>query len=136
MSEARSTGATAADALRSFREAITAWVFEQQLRGETIQLPAPSELFVRIKEETNACDPEGLIRRGAPDDEYEPEVQELVARIREVDRDASDARLARDVFERWFGPKTYRDGRFDAFGVRLYGLRRWMLDEAAPTIDR
>ena len=40
----------------------------------------PDELFERVQSAFNAVDPEGLLRLGFPEDEYNPEVKEICRR--------------------------------------------------------
>ncbi|MFD9947551.1 hypothetical protein ACFWYW_06760 [Nonomuraea sp. NPDC059023] len=47
-----------------------------------------------------AHDPEGLLGMGAPDDEYDPEVRDLVALIRGGEEITSDA--VGTIWNRWF----------------------------------
>ena len=53
----------------------------------------------------NAEDPLGLLAMGAPEDEYDPEVQDFISRSTPV----TQARV-REVFIKWFGEAN---GRLD-----------------------
>jgi hypothetical protein len=57
-----------------------------------------SAYFLAVRAVVNREDPVGLLAIGAPDDEYDPEVQELV-----TTGDAVTAEQVRAVFLRWFG---------------------------------
>jgi hypothetical protein len=39
------------------------------------------ELFMRVRSAFNAVDPAGLLRLGSPEDEYNPEVQDVCRRV-------------------------------------------------------
>ena len=62
-----------------------------------------SEHFLRAREVINREDPIGLLALGAPEDEYDPEVRDLMSRPTPVTR----ARV-REVFLMWFGEDTGR----------------------------
>lgn len=49
------------------------------------------------------ADPAGLLAGGAPEDEYEPEVDDLCALVG-MGREAVTAEAVAGVFDRWFGP--------------------------------
>lgn len=61
----------------------------------------PSAYFLAARTVVNEVDPIGLINIGAPDDEYDPEVEDLI-RWREP---LTPERVA-EVFIRWFGPES------------------------------
>jgi hypothetical protein len=62
-----------------------------------------SEHFLRAREVINREDPVGLLALGAPEDEYDPEVRDLISRPTAVTR----ARV-REVFLKWFGEDNGR----------------------------
>lgn len=88
--------------------------------------PVPTSAFVAIKALVDRADPKNLLRGSCPPDEYEPEVQELAARLDEAHSAAAAERLARDVFGRWFGTETaratYPPHRFDTLAEGLAAL--------------
>lgn len=51
-------------------------------------------------------DPIGLIRIGAPDDEYDVEVSTILPRLREAQSAAEVQKLVHEEFVRWFDPDT------------------------------
>ena len=58
----------------------------------------------RVRAVVNATDPEGLLQMGAPDDEYDPQVDVLVSRL------ARGPLEPPDVLQVWatgFGPDTW-----------------------------
>jgi hypothetical protein len=60
------------------------------------------EWFVRVKAAVDAVDPVGLLGLGAPDDEYDPEVEELAGWLRGGGQ--LTPQVIVDVFDRWFWP--------------------------------
>ena len=60
-----------------------------------------SDYFLAARTVVNDVDPLGLIAAGAPDDEYDPEVQDLIA-----SRAPVTAERVGEVFLRWFGAGT------------------------------
>ena len=79
------------------------------------------EYFLRARAVVNAEDPIGLLAMGAPEDEYDPEVRDLLSRSTAV----TQARV-REVFLAWFGTDS---GRLDGPTVEritagLEALRR------------
>lgn len=64
----------------------------------------PSEYFLRVRAVVNAVDPVGLIALGCPEDEYDPEVRDIVRLGERV-----TAEEVLNVFIRWFGD----DGRME-----------------------
>ncbi len=63
--------------------------------------PVPSAYFLAARTVVNEVDPVGLIDMGSPDDEYDPEVEDLIKWREPV----TPERVA-EVFIRWFGPET------------------------------
>lgn len=57
-----------------------------------------SPFFLAVREVVNAEDPVGLIALDCPDDEYDPEIEDLIKWRTEV----SAAKVS-EVFLRWFG---------------------------------
>jgi len=61
-------------------------------------------LFDAVSAALIAADPIGLIADGAPIDEYEPEVETILPRLKDA-HDASDVEvILHEEFTRWFGP--------------------------------
>ncbi len=70
-------------------------------RGE----PADSDTLVhQVAESLAAADPLRLISRGAPRDEYAPEVRTIVPRLAAATCEADVATIVHEEFVRWFGP--------------------------------
>lgn len=61
----------------------------------------PSGYFLAVRAVVNEVDPVGLIEMGAPDDEYDSEVEDLIKWREPVTAD----RVA-EVFTKWFGPEN------------------------------
>lgn len=57
--------------------------------------------FLASRAVVNEVDPVGLIDMGAPDDEYDAEVEDLI-----MWRDPVTAERVAEVFIRWFGPEN------------------------------
>lgn len=60
----------------------------------------PSAFFLAVRAIVNEVDPVGLIEMGAPDDEYDSEVEDLIKW-----REAVMADRVAEVFTKWFGPE-------------------------------
>ena len=54
--------------------------------------------YTAISEHFRLHDIEGLISSGAPDDEYEPEVERIVAALENLPREQASVRAIADVF--------------------------------------
>ena len=52
------------------------------------------------------CDPIGLIRLGAPPDEYDPEVGTIMPRLEEATSQLELRRIVHEEFVAWFGAGT------------------------------
>jgi hypothetical protein len=69
-----------------------------------------SQIYVLIKGAIDRADPIHLLKIGAPDDEYEPEIREIVSRVGDCMNLEDMQRLLHEVFTKWFderiaGPK-------------------------------
>ncbi|MDA8062664.1 MAG: hypothetical protein M0T80_09610 [Actinomycetota bacterium] len=53
----------------------------------------------------NRYDPEGRLEGGAPDDEYEPEADDIAGRLRDGKPVTSE--VLAEIWQRWFGPNGY-----------------------------
>jgi hypothetical protein len=60
-----------------------------------------SAYFLAARTVVNDVDPVGLIEMGAPDDEYDPEIEDLIKW-----RDRVTPERVAEVFIRWFGPES------------------------------
>ena len=56
-----------------------------------------------VKLEIDKWDPMGLLSIGAPDDEYDPEIKNIVNEIQAVKNENELALLTKSIFEKWFG---------------------------------
>ncbi|MFD4706442.1 DUF1871 family protein [Gottfriedia sp. NPDC058432] len=56
-----------------------------------------------VKIEIDKWDPMGLLSGGAPDDEYDPEIKNIVNELKSVNTEQELAILTKNVFEKWFG---------------------------------
>jgi len=61
----------------------------------------PSPYFLAVRAVVNEVDPIGLVAIDCPEDEYDPEVEDLIKWREPVTPD----RVA-EVFIRWFGPES------------------------------
>ena len=79
------------------------------------------EAYAAVRRVVNAHDPEGLIEMGAPEDEYDPEVTDLVRLVLRGDSlDRSDVVAA---WARWFGDdKGFRRDRLRRVAAELQTL--------------
>jgi hypothetical protein len=59
------------------------------------------EAFAAVRDIVNEADPESLLKLGAPLDEYEPEVAQLVGLVLRADA-LSEVEVV-EVWQRWFG---------------------------------
>ena len=64
------------------------------------------ELRARLTQILNEEDPVGLIRLGAPLDEYDPEVGTVLPRLKDCLDESGLRRVLHEEFARWFGPET------------------------------
>ena len=65
--------------------------------------PQQSPRYLRVREVVNRHDPMNLISIGSPEDEYDPEIAEIMDALTDVaSPEALSPRLA-DIFHRWFG---------------------------------
>lgn len=62
-------------------------------------------LFDHVREIVNAEDPQELIVIGAPEDEYDPEVGSILARLPNASSPADVGVMVAQVFDEWFGPE-------------------------------
>jgi hypothetical protein len=60
----------------------------------------PSAYFLAARAAVNEVDPVGLLAFGCPDDEYDPEVEDLIKW-----REPVTPEHVAEVFVRWFGPE-------------------------------
>ena len=70
--------------------------------NELVNVDKTSKLFFITKGIINEWDPEGLLSCGAPDDEYEPEIEEIVFRIKNENTLNEINIIVSDVFTSWF----------------------------------
>jgi len=62
-----------------------------------------------VRDILNRRDPEGLLELGAPEEEYDPEAEEIAGRLRGGGQPLTPHVLV-EVWERWFGPSSSYDG--------------------------
>lgn len=68
--------------------------------------------FTAVRDILNRHDPEGLLELGAPEEEYDPEAEEIAGRLRGEQPLAPHLLL--EVWERWFGPSSSYDATANA----------------------
>ncbi|MFG1997633.1 hypothetical protein ACGFNU_00630 [Spirillospora sp. NPDC048911] len=66
-------------------------------------------VFEAVRAIVNGRDPEGLLEGGAPEDEYDPEVNDLVELVR--GGSPVTAEQVRAIWGHWFGASSWIDGR-------------------------
>lgn len=83
---------------------------------------AYKEAFLKVRAIVNEADPMGLAGI-CPEDEYDPEVGDLLAGMRECGTKEELSQMARTVFEKWFGeignPEVY-----DELGAGLWEVKQ------------
>ncbi|GII67375.1 hypothetical protein Skr01_74600 [Sphaerisporangium krabiense] len=82
-------------------------------------------LFESVRQIINLRDPEGLLEAGAPLDEYDSEVKDLVVLVRGKEVITADSVAA--VFDRWFGGSfwtAHRPTEVDQVATELESMRR------------
>jgi len=96
---------------------------------------ADKQLSTRVKSVVNKADPIGLLRMGAPDDEYHPEIDEIACRLPEPEcrTVAQTHTMVHRVFVRWFsasiaGPR----GAYRKLAAALHPLRPRARARAKP----
>jgi hypothetical protein len=60
--------------------------------------------FTAVRDILNRHDPEVLLELGGPEDEYDPEAEEIAGRLR--GGQPVTAHVLVEVWERWFGPSS------------------------------
>jgi broad specificity phosphatase PhoE len=70
-----------------------------------VLMPEYVRLRAAVSDILRATDPIGLIASGAPADEYDPEIDTLLPRLREAESADDALRLVHEGFVRWFGPE-------------------------------
>jgi hypothetical protein len=77
------------------------------------------DAFTAVREVINRHDPTGLIESGCPEEEYDPEVADLVRLVLGADGPTPDA--VQEVWEKWFGhiPGMSSDGAASIAGELL-----------------
>jgi hypothetical protein len=65
------------------------------------------DYFSEVQSIINEWDPEGLLKMGAPDDEYEDEVRAIISRSRTCKSDEEIAECVAYIFNEFFGSVNY-----------------------------
>lgn len=65
-------------------------------------------------------DPYGLIRDGAPEDEWDSEILKIVGRVRSIGTPAEAAAAVSDVFSKAFHPEGFQKEDCAQVGQRLF----------------
>jgi hypothetical protein len=96
---------------------------------------AEKRLYARVKRAVNTTDPMGLLRAGAPDDEYHAEIDEITHRLADCRTHAQTLTTVHRVFAKWFGGEGCAGPRraYAALARGLYAARR---DDPAPRARR
>jgi hypothetical protein len=93
---------------------------------------AEKRLYARVKRAVNATDPMGLLRAGAPDDEYHPEINEITHRLADCLTRSQTLTTVHQVFMKWFGGEGGATGPRRAYAALARGLYAATRDAAAP----
>lgn len=72
-----------------------------------------------VREVINYHDPIGLLREGAPQDEYTPEINDIAGRITKPHFNGDYEDCIREVFSYWFRPKMLKPGVAETVGAAL-----------------
>lgn len=72
-----------------------------------------------VQEVINQHDPIGLLRGGAPEDEYTPEINDIAGRISRQHFNGDYEDCVREVFSYWFRPKMLKPGVAETVGAAL-----------------
>jgi hypothetical protein len=65
-----------------------------------------SDFFLKIRAIVNRHDPIGLLAASSPNDEYDPEVADLIVHFRDMNNEEEAVRITFDIFARSFGIET------------------------------
>ena len=69
---------------------------------KSIKIKYPNK-FIELRDIINSHDPIGLIKSGAPTDEYEPEVKTIIVQLDDKQNGNEVLDLIYKEFEKWFG---------------------------------
>lgn len=75
-----------------------------------------------VKRLVDQLDPEGLLRIGAPPDEYDAEIDDFVAAVL-ADATVTES-LVQDIWARWFGPRLKPPPSLSELARRLATIQR------------
>lgn len=64
--------------------------------------------YFKLKQIINKNDPFGLLRMGAPENEYEPEVNSILKRLKKQQSEDEVKNIVLEEFTRWFGEETLK----------------------------
>jgi hypothetical protein len=76
--------------------------------------------FAVVTRVVHEWDPYGLIEVGAPSDEFDPEVRDIIPRLAEIRSPLDASELLSEVFGRWFGPEDFPLSSCMEAGQALY----------------
>ena len=80
-------------------------------------------VYNTVKEVIDAWDPVGLFDMGSPDDEYHPEIREIVQLLNDIETVDELTVGIHKIFKKWFGK--------DSFGSKAYAV-----DECRPIAQK
>ncbi len=88
-------------------------------------------LYVEVSRLVREADPIRLISRGAPDDEYDPEVSTILPRLREAKSPEDVQRIVHEEFTHWFSAEIAgAAAEYAAVSERIWEVRNKFLVSA------
>lgn len=84
------------------------------------------DAFAAVKALVDARDPVGLLAQGAPENEYEPEVGDLVRLV--LEREPPTGSTVNDIWCRWFGDEHTLGPTADDLASQLANLQKRFRD--------
>jgi hypothetical protein len=77
--------------------------------------------YAQVETIVNEIDPLGLIKIGAPSDEYSPEIKDIVRR-RNFNNSSLNAAEIRVIFEYWFYPECISKEQAETISIKLQNI--------------
>jgi len=74
-------------------------VSDEKKKGEKME---ERNLISVVKEAIDKCDPIGLLNTGAPEDEYDPEIEEIAEKVANCRNVEEIQNLIYETFVKWF----------------------------------
>jgi hypothetical protein len=86
------------------------------------------EAFLSIRKIVDKIDPINLFP-GVPDDEYDPEVRDILSRIKNCKNEAELLQMVKGVFDKWFD-EDIEESRLNNVGTELLKIKnryKWLI---------